>query len=127
VGRLDRADEADQTPLARAEGDLAHYLAQPSLFGIPPAAIELVDQRRQRWPGCDQPVDCFLFRYEFHLGERILSGIGMAGPILHAMRADLSDLSPLDIYAAYAGWCSEHAEIRELANDALGAAEVDYG
>ncbi len=118
LGIRDRIEPQFQTPAAEAEAELAVYLAEPTQFGIPPAAIELFDERTQYWPGYTEPVDCFLFRYTYAVtvagvGERSLSNIGIAGPTTHALLADLADLPPADIYAAYAGWQAEHEEIKE--------------
>jgi hypothetical protein len=118
LGIRDRIEPQFQTPAAEAEAELAVYLAEPTQFGIPPAAIELFDERTQYWPGYTELVDCFLFRYTYAVtvagvGERSLSNIGIAGPTTHALLADLADLPPADIYAAYAGWQAEHEEIKE--------------
>lgn len=123
LGKLDRAPEACRTAAARAEGDLAARLALPTYFGAPPLMLELVDASRRSWPGCPEPVDCYLFRYEYRSGERSLSGIGMAGPLVHAFQVDLADLPPDDIYAAYAGWGAEHPEISEVGADELSPAQ----
>ncbi len=119
LGLTDRIDPKWQTPQARAEAQLAVWLAEPTQFGIPPQKLELFDQRRMFWPGFTGEVDCFLFRFTYQAtiagqGERSLSNIGIAGPLAHAFLADLADLSPDDIYAAYAGWQAEHEEIREF-------------
>ena len=119
LGKLARAAEQHRTPAARAEGELAARLALPTYFGAPPHSLELVDASRRPWPGYDEPVDCFLFWYEYHCGERSLSGIGMAGPLVHALQVDLADLPPDDIYAAYAGWGTEHPAISEIEADDL--------
>ena len=115
---LDRIDPEFQTPLARAEAELCVWLAEPTQYGVPPAACELYDQRRWRWPGFDEPVDCFLFRFQYAVTladqERSFSNIGIAGPVTHAVLADLSDLPPDDIYALFAGWQAQHEEIREF-------------
>jgi hypothetical protein len=124
LGRLDRAAEEHRTPRARAEGDLAAKLALPTAFGTAPRAMELVDVTRSFWPGYDEPVDCYLFRYEYQWGDRLLSGIGIASPLTHALEADLADLPPADIYAAYAGYGAEHPEISELAADELPAEQA---
>lgn len=123
LGQLSRANEADRSPAARAEGELAAWLASPTHFGLPPHRLELFDSQRQFWPGCSESVDCYLFRYEYFIGDRTISGIAMTGPVTHAMRVDLEDLPPADIYAAYAGWCAEHEEIRELPAEQLSADE----
>jgi hypothetical protein len=119
LGLADRIDPVWQSPQARAEAQLAVWLAEPTQFGIPPQKLELFDQRQQFWPGFTGEVDCFLFRFTYQAtiagqGERSLSNIGIAGPLAHAFLADLADLSPDDIYAAYAGWQAEHEEIREF-------------
>lgn len=119
LGQLSRAREADRSPAARAEGELAAWLALPTQFGMPPQRLELFDSQRQFWPGFTEPVECYLFRYEYRVGDRALSGIAIAGPLLHALRADLADLPPADIYAAYAGWHAEHEAIRELTPEQL--------
>jgi hypothetical protein len=117
LGQAQRANEADRSPVARAEGELAAWLAQPTQFGIPPRSIELVDSRRQHWPGFAGGVDCYLFQFEYMVGSRARSNIAIVGPTLHALGADLADLPPSDIYAAYAGWSAEHDEIQETAAD----------
>ncbi|MDX1943982.1 MAG: HEAT repeat domain-containing protein [Pirellulaceae bacterium] len=117
LGLLDKIEPQWRTPQARAESELVVWLAEPTQFGIPPTRVELFDQRRQFWPGYAAPVDCWLFRFTYvvadEAGERSYSNIGIAGPAAHALVADLSDLSPDDIYAAYAGWQAEHEDIRE--------------
>jgi hypothetical protein len=76
--------------------------------------LDLVEARTMYWPGYDDPVACFLFRfsYEMHAGE--YAGIGIAGPVCHAFAADLADLPPDDIFAVFAGWQAEHDEVYEL-------------
>jgi hypothetical protein len=113
VEQLDKVPEEHRSQAARAAAELAVRLALPSYFGAPPRTIELVDSCRQYWPGYEEPLDCFLFRYEYRLAERGFEGIGIAGPVVHAFQADLADLPPADIYAAYAGWSTEHDEIYE--------------
>lgn len=117
--QLDKVPRRHRSPEARAEAELAVRLALPTYFGAPPRCLELADSCRQHWPGYEEPVDCYLFRYEYRVGERTLEGIGIAGPVVHAFRADLADLPPSDIYAAYAGWSTEHEEIREHPVEAL--------
>ena len=125
LGMLSRAREADRSPVARAEGELVAWLASPVGFGLPPQNLELFDSCRQFWPGFADEVDCYLFRYEYRMGEKKLSGIAMAGPITHAMRADLEDLPPAEIYAIYAGWCAEHESIGQLAPEQLSPEQND--
>jgi hypothetical protein len=86
--------------------------------------MELIDSRRQLWPGFSQPVDCYLFRFEYAVGGRTRSDIAIVGPTLHSLGADLADLSPADIYAAYAGWCAEHEEIGETEAEAFRAEQT---
>jgi len=119
LGLTERIDPEWQSPLARAEAQLAVWLAEPTQFGIPPTRLELFDERSQFWPGFAGEVECFLFRFTYTVtvageGERSLSNIGIAGPLAHAFLADMADLPPDDIYAAYAGWQAEHEEIREF-------------
>lgn len=118
LGLSDRIEPEYTTPQAQAEAALCVWLAEPTQFGIPPTSCELVDHRRQHWPGYREPQDCYLFRFQYVLtvegeGERSYSNIGMAGPLVHAFLADLGDLPPEDIYAAFAGWHAQHPEIRQ--------------
>lgn len=122
LGLLDRVEPQHQTLAARAESDLALWLAQPGQMGIAPARLELIDQRHQFWPGFDDPIDCYLFRFTYPFPDHPFSNIGIAGPLTHAFSADLADLSPDDIYAAFAGWQGEHEEIFEVDVDDLDAA-----
>jgi hypothetical protein len=113
LGQLDKVPVQHRSAEARAEAELAVRLTLPTYFGAPPQSLELVDACRQPWPGYEEPVDCYLFRYEYRVGDRLIEGIGMAGPVVHAFRADLADLPPSEIYAAYAGWGAKHEEIQE--------------
>ncbi len=96
---------------------VAVELAQPTFFGIPPAELKLVDSRTQFWPGYETPVHCYLFRYAYRFGDGQYSNVAIAGPLVHAFAADLSDLPPDDIYAVYAGWHVEHESIYEVPLD----------
>lgn len=117
LGLTDKIAPELRTPQARAEAELTVWLAEPTQFGLPPTSCELFDQRQQFWPGYPQPVECFLFRFTYQLtvegAERSYSNIGIAGPLAHAFTADLADLSPDDIYAAFAGWQAQHEDIRD--------------
>ena len=117
LGLEDKIEPEFRTPQARAEAELTVWLAEPTQFGLPPTKCELFDQRQQFWPAFSQPVECFLFRFTYELtvegAARTYSNIGIAGPLAHAFTADLADLSPDDIYAAFAGWQAQHEEIRE--------------
>ena len=121
IEQLEKVPEQYRSAAARAEAELAVRLALPTYFGAPPQSLEMVDTCRQHWPGYEEAVDCYLFRYEYHFADRTLQGIGIAGPVVHAFRADLADLPPHDIYAAYAGWATEHNQIREVLADDLAA------
>lgn len=117
-----------RTLAARAESELVVWLAEPTQFGVPPTHIELVDQRRQNWPGFGGEIDCFLFRFSYQLtledGKlRTYSNVGIAGPLAHAFTADLADLPPDDIYAAFAGWQAEHEDIKQYEVSRLSKAE----
>jgi hypothetical protein len=126
LGVLDQVDDQYKTPAAQAEAELALWLAQPTQMGIAPSYCELIDSRTQYWPGYDDPCDCFLFRYTYVLGASRYSNIGIAGPLTHTFTADLADLSPDDIYAAFAGWQAEHQEIYEIdAGDLTEAQRVE--
>lgn len=113
LGAWQRIPEQFRSDAARAEGELASWLARPEHYGLAPQAIELVDARRLFWPGFPDEVDSYLFRYQYALPQGHFSNVGIAGPLTFALRADLADLPPADIYAAYAGWHAEHPEIRE--------------
>lgn len=123
LDKIEKIPENDRSAVARAEGMLAAWLAEPTQFGMPPSSLELVDARRQFWPSYEEPIDCYLFRYEFRAGGKGLSGVGIVGPATYAMVADLQDLSPDDIYAVYAGWQAEHESISETPAERLSAVE----
>src|SRR5262245_52595484 len=118
LGIRDKIDPQFATPEARAEAELCVWLAEPTQYGVPPTSCELFDRRKQHWPGFDEPVDCFLFQFQYlvttETGEQSFSNIGMAGPLVHAFVADLGDLPAEEIYAAFAGWHAQHEDIREF-------------
>jgi hypothetical protein len=116
---IDRVDAKYCTDVARAEGEMAAWLAEPAQFGLSPQILEIVDTCTQKWPGYHEPVCCRLWRYEYRLRGKTLSGIGITGPMTHAFHADLQDMSPADIYAVFAGWQAEHEEIFEISADEL--------
>jgi hypothetical protein len=128
LGLLERIDPEHLTPAAIAEAELTVWLAEPTQFGIPPTVCELLDERQQRWPGYEQPQNCFLFRYTYRLvvddvQQRSFTGIGIAGPLVFSFTADLADLPPDDIYAAYAGYQAEHEEIFDVDVEHLSRSE----
>ncbi len=114
LGLSDRISDEYTTSVAIAESELAIWLSQPIQMGVPPTMIELVDERTCYWPGYDEPIDCFLFRFRYQYGENSFSNIAIVGPLIHAFLANLEDLSMDDVYAAFAGWQAEHDEIIEL-------------
>ena len=113
LGLSDKIDPAWTTSAARAESELAIWLAQPENMGLAPKSLQLIDQRELAWPGYDDPIDCFLFRYSYELGSQSIENIGIAGPLLYAFSVPLTDLPLEDVYAAFAGWQSTHEEISE--------------
>lgn len=113
LGLSQQVDAAYCTELARAESAVALTLAQPTFFGLPPQELTCIDTRSQFWPGYEEPVTCHLYRYAYRFGAGDYTNIAIAGPLVHAFAADLNDLPPDDIYAAYAGWHAEHESIYE--------------
>lgn len=111
LGILDKVPPEYCTPVARAEAALVVWLAEPTQLGIPPTRCELVDHREMYWPGYTDAVDCFLFRYTYELAGGSYSNVGMSGPLVHSFAANLEHLAPDEIYAAYAGWQTEHEDI----------------
>lgn len=114
LGLMDRVAEDHKSHEARAEAELAAYLSDPRQMGLPPGACELIDRRTQYWPGYDDEVECFLFHISYRLGSAVYSNVGIVGPLTHAFTADLADLPPDDIYAAFAGWQAEHEDLYEV-------------
>ena len=111
---LHKIDPEQMNAVARAESELALWLAQPAQLGIPPTDLEMIDERTQYWPGYDDPVDCFLFRFHYRFGDAEYANIAIVGPVTHAFAADLEDIPHSDIYAAFAGWQAQHEEIYEV-------------
>lgn len=103
-----------QGDIARAESKLAIWLAEPAQIGLAPSQLELVDHRELFWPSYEDPVECYLFRYEYGTGNHAHSNIGICGPLTHAFAADLRHLPVEEIYAAFAGWQAVHDEIFQM-------------
>lgn len=107
--------QAFVTDVSIAEAELVSYLAQAHVMGVPPSECELLDRRTLNWPGYEEPRDCYLFRFTYRAtqgGESMsYANLGIAGPLAHAFFADLMHLDLDDVYAAFAGWQAEHAEI----------------
>ncbi len=98
-------------PIATAESYLAMWLAEPAQMGLAPSAMELIDQRELYWPSYEDPVPCFLFRFEYGTGDQAYTNVGIHGPLTHAFAADLTGLATDDIYAAFSGWQTVSDEI----------------
>ena len=117
LGLADQVDEQFASSAARAESELAIWLAHPANMGLSPTKLFTIDQRQLAWPGYDDVVECFLIQYEYELGSTRIENIGIVGPITHAFSLNLVPLPLPDIYAAFAGWQSLHDEINELTID----------
>ncbi len=115
LGLTDHLDAEYLQPTARAEAELVCWLAEPTQLGAAPTSIDLFDTRTQYWPSYDEPQECFLFRFAYETPSAVYANIGIAGPLVHAFYVDLTGLSAENIYAAFAGWQSQHADIHEFA------------
>lgn len=104
-----------RSPASMAEAEVVSWLADRERFGVPPADLELVDERTQYWPSYEDPQNCFLFRFTYHFARGDLSNIVIAGPLVYAFQADLRPLEVEDIYSVFAGWQAEHEDIYEVA------------
>jgi hypothetical protein len=122
LGMLKEVSAEYRSPVARAEAELVLWLAEPAQFGLPPQQMDLLDSRRQFWPGYDEPVECYLFRYTYRLPQGSLSNVGIAGPLVLGFAADFTEVPVEDVYAAFAGWQTEHPEILEYDVNQLPAA-----
>ncbi len=122
LGLEDHLDPQFTTPEAVAEAQLATFLAEPLQFGLPPSGLELLDQRMLFWPGYSEAQPCFLIRFGYSSPQGVYENVGIAGPLVHAFTADFSNMPPDDIYAAFAGWQTEHADIYDVAADEFTAA-----
>jgi len=107
--------------VSQAEAELVSWLTQPERFGLAPQQCELVDSRSQHWPGFEEKVMCYLIRFTYRIGDAEHSNVGIVGPAVHAIVADLTDLPPNDIYGVFAGWQAEHAEIGEIDAEQIGS------
>lgn len=117
LGLADQVDEQFASSAARAESELAIWLANPANMGLAPTKLFTIDQRQLAWPGYDDVVECFLIQYEYELGSSRIENVGIVGPITHAFSLNLVPLPIADIYAAFAGWQCLHDEINELTID----------
>jgi hypothetical protein len=122
LGLIDRVDPIYRTDVARCEAGLVARLADPSWFGIPPTRCELLEKRKLMWPAEEGPVECYLFEYCYELPSGTLRNVGLAGPSTECLACDLTQLTRLQQYAAFAGWRIEHPEIgREEITNSTGA------
>ena len=131
LGIADTIDERFREPAAVAEAELVAHLCEPTAMGVPPSECELIDSCTQYWPGYEEPRMCFLFRFTYSAWdadqqEICYRNIGIAGPVVHTFRSDLSDLPTADIYAAFAGWQAEHEDIFETDITRLSPAEQRF-
>jgi len=111
LGIADEIADELKTESAIAESQLALWLAAPVQMGVAPTSIEVICQRAMRWPGFHEIVDCYLVRFEYRFAEQAYSNIGIVGPVTHAFASNLEHLSHDDVFAAYAGWQTEHEDI----------------
>ncbi len=114
LGLTERIDADFQTAAALAESELVLYLAHPQNMGLAPKNTTLLDERRLSWPGYEQPVDCFLFQFEYPFSEHPYRNIGIVGPVTQTFSVDLSELASEDLYSVFAGWHVSHPEIYPL-------------
>ena len=116
-GLLEKIDPQFRSDLARAEAELVRMLSEPSHYGYPPSECELLESRELSWPSYDEPIECYLFKFSYTLPSGEHTNIGIAGPATHAFASDLSELPAELIFAAFAGWQTEHEEIQEIEID----------
>ena len=90
--------------ISTAESVLALWLSLPEQMGLAPTSMKLVEQRELYWPSYEDPVECFLFEFEYGSGENAFRNIGISGPLTHAFVSDISHLSQSDQFSAFAGW-----------------------
>jgi hypothetical protein len=119
----DRIEDRFRTAEATAEAEMALWLSQPGQMGVPPSFVETIDRRHQYWPGYTQPIDCYLVRFHYDMGDRSYSNVGITGPVVFALANDVADLPMDDIYAIYAGWQAEHQDIFAIAAQHLNQAQ----
>jgi hypothetical protein len=124
LGFEDDVEAAYRTDSALAESEVAIWLSQPDRFGVPPTSVETIEQRQWMWPGFKDPIDCFLVRFNYDLGQRSYSNIAIAGPTVFALACDLADMQIDDIYAIYAGWQAEHDDIFTVAASQFNASQL---
>lgn len=114
LNQLEAVPASLRSSAARAEGDFVAWLADPHQFGFAPSEVSCIDSRWLPWPGYDERVECYLFSYTYSMPTGVFTGVGLAGPVTFSFPVDLSDLPPVEVYAAFAGWNAEHEEIVHL-------------
>ena len=124
LGFGDEIEEQYRTDDATAEAEMSLWLSQPHQMGVPPTHVEVAASRRLLWPSFDDPVDVTLVRFEYNMGERSYSNIGITGPVVFTLGCDLADLPLDDIFAIYAGWHAEHEDIFSVAASDLNEAQT---
>lgn len=108
---LDKIPESCRSSAALAESELVLSLAHPQSMGLAPKSTMLRDSRTMYWPSFDEPVECFLFDYEYPFPEVTLRGVGIVGPVTHYFSATITELNNEELYALFAGWHVTHPEI----------------
>ena len=111
LGFGDMIDDDFRSETSTAEAEMALWLSQPSQMGVPPTKVEVVESRHLMWPSFNDPVDVYLVRFEYNFGDRTFSNVGVTGPTVFTLSADVADLPADDIFAIYAGWHAEHEDI----------------
>jgi hypothetical protein len=124
LGFGDEIDEQHRSAEATAEAEMALWLSQPHQAGVPPTKVEVAESRRLLWPSFDDPVDVTLVRFEYNMGDRVYSNIGMTGPATYTLGCDLADLPIDDIFAIYAGWHAEHPDIFSVPREGMNEAQL---
>lgn len=123
LGLEDRVPFEMREPIATAEAEAVTWLADNARFGVPPAQLDLVDERTQFWPSYDNPQSCFLWRFNYLFPQGELSNLIISGPLVHAFQADLKNLEIDDVYGLFAGWHAEHDEIYEIPSSQCNSAQ----
>nr|WP_220498060.1 HEAT repeat domain-containing protein [Rhodopirellula sp. JC639] len=123
LGIGEEIDEDYRTPESTAEAEMALWLSQPHQMGVPPTHVEVAESRRLLWPSFNDPVDVTLVRFEYNMGDRGYSNIGMTGPAVFTMACDLADMPIDDIFAIYAGWHADHEDIFSVPTEAMNEAQ----
>ena len=114
---LDQVPRRFKTPMARAEAELVTWLSEPNRFGMPPKSCELLADRCLYWPGYDEPIDCYLYRYTYPMPNSEHTNLGVVGPLTFAFVEDVTCLTEDDLFALFAGWQATHEEILQFTTD----------